>query len=77
MCKGQKLSCECDSEPSVWKGIRYEEELLLCEKIGLYSKFTSEGWVKCLPSEGGAVHDLNAACMILIRQAAAEAEDKK
>lgn len=69
-CEGQRLSCECDSEPGVWSGIMMEKYMLLCEELGLYSKFTSKGWKKCLPSEEGASHDLNTAAIILMQRAA-------
>ncbi len=68
-CKGQSLSCNCDTkEREAWSGIAYEEVMLLCEEEDMYCKFApGEGWVKVSKEDPDATHDLNTAIMMLMK----------
>jgi hypothetical protein len=64
-CKGQALSCDCDSPRETWTGIAYEKEMLYCEENNLWVKWNN-GWVKCNKDDDGATHDLNTAVKIIM-----------
>jgi hypothetical protein len=68
-CKGQALSCACNSPRETWTGIAYEKERLYCEENNLWVKWVSErGWVTCNKGDEEATHDLNAAVKILMKK---------
>jgi hypothetical protein len=68
-CEGQRLSCGCDSEAGIWKGIMMEEYIKFAEENNLYTKWTENGWEKCDINDEGARHDLNTASRMMMEQA--------
>lgn len=70
-CEGQRLSCGCpdhaDYKKEINTGVAWERTLLVAEEHNLFSKWDN-GWVKCDKDDEGAVHDLNAATLLLFNK---------
>jgi hypothetical protein len=71
-CEGQRLSCGCpdhgDYQKEIHTGVAWERTRLIAEENNLFSKWDKGQWVKCDKDDEGAVHDLNAATLLLFNK---------
>lgn len=69
-CEGQRLSCRCtdygDYQKETWSGIPWERARLVAEENDLFSIWDKEkGWIDSTKDNPEAVHDINAAVVLM------------